>query len=172
MERMLHRGPYATGDTHGTPAAKRRFTWGSLIGFDSEFTRGDKWISGSMFAWNMFWLGVFGVVSVWNIFQRWPVSWWSRYWQVCSIGMPLAVGVVTTVWFTWGGVLDLRKMFAALRAVRPDARDDGMVVDHHNRDDPDSVAQAQAVAPPTSPAESREPRAGATAPAVQHGSTA
>jgi hypothetical protein len=38
-------------------------------------------------------------------------------------------------WFTIGGVLDLRAMFRRLHAYRPDARDDGTVIDHHNADE-------------------------------------
>ncbi|MCX6998206.1 MAG: hypothetical protein NTV49_14255 [Kiritimatiellaeota bacterium] len=117
MDRMLHRGAYALpGDA---PAEVRpRITWGRLAGFDREFTRGDKWISGGLFAWSMFWFGVFIVVCVWNLVRPWPVSWWSSYWHVVGILVPLFVGGLTTIWFTWGGARDLRHLFASLKTLR------------------------------------------------------
>ncbi len=54
MDRMLHRGKYAVEKDLTVTTQKRKFTLGSLIGFDREFTRGDKIISGSVFGWSMF----------------------------------------------------------------------------------------------------------------------
>jgi SSS family solute:Na+ symporter len=42
------------------------------------------------------------------------------------------IGVVTSVWFTWGGVRDLRRLFRSLRSVKRDALDDGTVVNRRN----------------------------------------
>jgi hypothetical protein len=39
---------------------------------------------------------------------------------------------VTLVWFTIGGLIDLRAFFHALKTMKRDARDDGRVVAHHN----------------------------------------
>jgi len=126
MDRLLHRGAYALpGDT--AAVVRTRITWGRLAGFDREFTRGDRWISGGLFGWSLFWFLVFVVVSFWNLARPWPVAWWSRYWHVVGVLVPLAVGVLTTVWFTWGGLRDLRRLFAALRTLRRDAQDDGRV---------------------------------------------
>jgi hypothetical protein len=52
-----------------------------------------------------------------------------------QIVVPLLVGIVTTVWFTWGGTRDLIHLFRALPHVKRDARDDGTVVNHHNLDE-------------------------------------
>jgi hypothetical protein len=43
--------------------------------------------------------------------------------------IPLGLGVVTTVWFTVGGISDLRRFFAALRGNLPDVTDNGVVQD-------------------------------------------
>jgi solute:Na+ symporter, SSS family len=136
MERMLHRGKYAV-DATGAAPAKRKFTWGSLIGFDKNFTFGDKILSGSLFCWSMFWFAVFVIVTVWNLFSRWPVKWWSTYWHIDAVLIPLGLGVVTTVWFTWGGIRDMIRMARALRTVTRDHRDDGTVLHHHNLNEPD-----------------------------------
>lgn len=136
LDRMLHRGKYALDDKPGqTPPPKPKFSLGRLIGFDHEFTRGDKLIAGFLFGWNMTWFSVFVICSVWNLFSPWPLKWWSNYWHVVAILMPLTVGVVTTVWFTWGGIIDLKKLMAAIKTARRNERDDGMVVDHRNFDE-------------------------------------
>lgn len=134
MDRMLHRGRYALEG--GSPeTAKRRFTWGSLMGFDREFTLGDKVISGSMFCWSMFWFAVFGVMTLWYLVRPWPLHVWSTYWHVNQVVVPLLVGIVTTIWFTWGGTRDLIRLFRALPHVKRDARDDGTVAGHRNLDE-------------------------------------
>lgn len=138
MDRMLHRGLYAVeGDA--AVNIKRRWTWGSLIGIDSEFTRGDKIIAGGLFGWSMFWFVAFVVMTVWYILRPWPQQVWSSYWHLTVIILPLLVGTVTTLWLTWGGVRDLLRLFKALPNVRRSALDDGSVAESQNRDEVNSV---------------------------------
>src|SRR2546430_3321275 len=40
---------------------------------------------------------------------------WSRYWLIFGVIVPFLVGLATTIWFTIGGVRDLRDFFRALR---------------------------------------------------------
>ncbi len=149
LDRMLHRGPYAVEAKPGdAPTAKPKFTWGMLIGFDREFTLGDKINAGSLFAWNMLLLAIFIVCTIWNLIAPWPLQWWANYWHVILIIVPLTLGVITTGWFTWGGIRDLKRAFQALKTVKRDARDDGMVVNHHNLDEPNSEPTAAGNASP------------------------
>ena len=141
MDRMLHRGAYAPASGDGSrleptqAAAHQRFSWGKLLGFDKEFTRGDKFISGGLFCWSMTWFLVFLIGTLWNLLRPWPVAWWTSYWRIQGVLLPLYIGVLTTAWFTWGGLRDMRRMFRALKTVRRDDRDDGTVVAHHNLDE-------------------------------------
>ncbi|PTX96701.1 sodium:proline symporter [Spartobacteria bacterium LR76] len=136
MERMLHRGKYAVKTEQGyeTVSAKR-VTWGRLIGFDEHFTLGDKFLAGGLFCWSMLWFGVLVMGSIWNLIAPWPIAVWSRFWFVVGIGIPVFFAVVTAIWFTWGGIRDMRLFFSRLRQERPDAEDNGMVVNHHNQSD-------------------------------------
>ena len=134
MDRMLHRGKFSL-EGASSETAKRKFTWGSLMGFDREFTIGDKLISASMFCWSMFWFAVFAVMTLWYLVRPWPLSVWSTYWHINQIVVPLLVGIVTTIWFTWGGTRDLIRLFRILPTVKRDARDDGTVVGHRNLDE-------------------------------------
>ena len=134
MDRMLHRGKYAL-DVDGNPAVSKppsKFSLQSWIGIDEHFSRGDKILSWSVFIWSMAWFVIFIVVTAWNLIAQWSVKQWSTYWHYELVIIPLLISGVTTIWFTWGGVRDLKRLFSALKTVKRNANDDGMVVNHHN----------------------------------------
>jgi len=120
LDAMLHREPAAN-----RPAW--RFSWGRIVGFDEHFSRGDKWIVGSLFAWSLLWFVVFLIGTAWNFIAPWPVAVWTGFWHVTGIGLPLVIAIVTGVWFTWGGVRDIRALFRALRTAKVDSSDNGFV---------------------------------------------
>ena len=141
MDRLLHRGVYeVASEKKFETTSRRRVTWGKLIGIDEHFTLGDKWLAGSLFGWSMLWFGVFVVGTVWNLIMPWPTSVWSYFWFVVGIGIPIAFALITAVWFTWGGVRDMRLFFRRLKEERVDLLDNGMVVNHHNLADPEPAA--------------------------------
>jgi len=41
---------------------------------------------------------------------------------------------VLVVWFTWGGLRDIRNLFRKLEKVKVNPNDDGMVVEHNSAD--------------------------------------
>jgi SSS family solute:Na+ symporter len=137
MERMLHRGIYARKDPEGVkkdPAPS--LSWVKrLIGFDKDFTRADRWICGTLFGYSVLLsaIAIFG--SVWNLISPWPNSVWSTFWNVVGIGIPIGLAVVTGIWFTWGGLRDMRDLFRRLDAEKINPLDDGTVVNHQNLDE-------------------------------------
>lgn len=139
MDRMLHRGEYAAiAEAAGEVTKKLKkqpFSLGKLIGYDSNFTRSDKWIAGVLFGWGVFWFLVVILGSVWNLISPWPTSVWVTYWHIVGIGLPILIAVVTGVWFTWGGIVDMGKLFQRLRNKVTNPLDDGTVVNHHNLDE-------------------------------------
>jgi len=136
MERMLHRGIYAVeSEKKFETKSRSRVSIGKLIGLDEHFTFGDKILAGGLFGWSMLWLAVFVVGTVWNLIAPWPMSVWSQFWFVVGIGIPVFFSLVTAVWFTWGGIRDMRLFFRRLKEERVDALDNGMVVNHHNLDE-------------------------------------
>jgi SSS family solute:Na+ symporter len=151
MDRMLHRGRYDTEARVGTPleTPRKRFTWGTLLGIDREFSFGDKLISISLFSWNMFWFLAFVVGCVWYFWRPWSLETWGRYWFMYSFVLPLFIGTITTVWLTWGGVRDLRRLFRDLRTCERSALDDGMVIDHRNLDEVAKEARNQKTRSPS-----------------------
>jgi len=145
MERMLHRGKYAVeSEKKFETMSSSRVTWGKLIGLDEHFTFGDKIIAGGLFGWSMIWFGVFVVGSLWNFLSPWPIHVWSAFWFVVGIGIPIAFALITSVWFAWGGIRDMRLFFSRLKGERVDSLDNGMVVNHHNLGESNEVLPSKA----------------------------
>jgi len=139
MDRMLHRGAYAVPGEPPTPIEPfwQRFRLTKMLGIDGEFTRGDRAIAYSIFGWGMLWFGVVIIGSAWNWWHPWPLAWWSNYWYFSGILLPLIIAMGTTIWFTIGGVGDLRNFFRKLKIEKRDVRDDGTVVGRQNWNDVD-----------------------------------
>jgi SSS family solute:Na+ symporter len=137
MDRVLHRGAYRrTEEAAATAAtAKKVGRWAKLIGFDENFSRGDKWIAGGIFGWSMTWFGVFLIGTAWNLIAPWPDRGWAMFWRIQAIVLPVVLGVGTTIWFAIGVTRDMRMFFARLRHERVDERDDGTVVGHRSLDE-------------------------------------
>lgn len=154
MDRMLHRGPYRRADdtTIEKPAllAKGNVVWNvlkTLSGIDEQFTRGDKILSISVMIYSLGWgFGSFVVIVLWNILSPWPDSYWVNWFFISNIVVAALIGVVSTVWFSIGGTLDLRLMFRRLRIHRVSELDDGRVIGHMNADD--AASKLGAIDPP------------------------
>jgi SSS family solute:Na+ symporter len=139
MDRMLHRGKYAKivqqmGEVTIEPARKKAH-WAKLVGFDNDFSLGDKWIAGVFTGWNLVFFVLFIVITVWNLIAPWQTQSWATYWEITAIGIPIFLAVVMAIWFTWGGVRDIRALFQRLEEQRVNALDNGMVVNHQNLDE-------------------------------------
>ncbi len=129
LDRMLHRGRYSIAED-GTPlpsVAKPPRTLAGLLGIDAQFSFGDKLQSILLFSWTIFWFALVLIFTMWNLLSPWPMHWWAKYWQIAGIYIPLSIFLMTTVWFTWGGVRDLRRLFTRLKTARRDIDDDGSV---------------------------------------------
>lgn len=138
LDRMLHRGKYAamTKLVGDVPIPhNRNIKWGKLIGMDDSFTLGDKWITACLFWWNMFWFSL--IVSISLLCLMWPLStsWWSGFRHVTGLYLPIVFAVVTGIWFTWGGIKDMRQLFQRLRHQRINDLDDGTVAEKQNLDE-------------------------------------
>ena len=139
MDRMLHRGKYAL-DQDGavsTPIKHRR-NLATLIGIDECYTRSDKIMHWSIFSYSMLLNLVAVVFVVWNVFyQRWPAHWWWLYSSIRGLYLALALGIITTIWFTFGAIRDLIRLFRTLPTLQRNDADDGRVRNHHNLGDPE-----------------------------------
>lgn len=138
MERMLHRGKYRkAGEKIVT---KPKWSWATafqkIIGIDSQYTRGDKILAYSVITYNLSWaFGSFVVLCIWNAIAPWPDQWWANWFQIYFLIVPAIIAVISTVWFSIGGTLDLRKMFHRLAEKHTNTLDDGSVIGHVSADD-------------------------------------
>ncbi len=133
LDRLLHRGHYNLGESidQKTPWTFRSL-WGKLIGIDDEYSKWDKVIAWSVFGFSIvfqFFIS-FVVVVIWNWFSPWPAEWWSWYFYIMVVVVGCVVGVVSTVWFMIGGVIDMKRLFKDLAARVNDPLDDGWVEGH------------------------------------------
>jgi SSS family solute:Na+ symporter len=138
MDRMLHRGKYAPIKKLTGEEIKQYETRNLLlraIGIDQDFSLGDKCIAVGLFAWMLLWFVVFVFGTIWNVLSPWPVSVWMTYWHITAIGIPIAITLVTTVWFTWGGSRDILRLFRRLKREKLNPLDNGMVIGHTNAGD-------------------------------------
>jgi SSS family solute:Na+ symporter len=146
MDQMLHRGKYAkVGELEQPNRTHSRLNIRGLLGIDAEFTVGDKWTTGVLFGWGMLWFVVLIVGSVWNWFAPWSNEAWLDFWYVVAIIMPVAWALVGTVWFTWGGIVDMVHLFQKLKTTTHNSLDNGVVVGHQNLDE-----KAGSAVPPAS----------------------
>jgi Na+/proline symporter len=146
LDRMLHRGKYSIGGEHEKVVhSKLRHLYNTLIGIDAEYTRGDKIIAWSVFVYSMVYQFLFAFVGVliWNWFSPLSPQWWSGYFLVTNLIVSAAVGVVSTVWFMIGGIMDMGKMFRDLEARKDNPLDDGWVEGHVSAADQALVARVE-----------------------------
>lgn len=138
MERMLHRGIYThKGDkvvVH-EPVTRHNILK-KLLGITAEYTPGDKVLAWSVFIYSMGWgFGSFVLLIIWNAISPWPDTWWAGWFLIQNIIVAGIIGVVTSIWFTIGGSVDLLRLFRRLSEEEVNVLDDGRVIGHLSADD-------------------------------------
>ena len=100
-----------------------------LVGIDDEYTRGDRIIAWASFFYMFVWrIGIASIgVMFWNMARPFPAEWWGSYYYVMTLCIPMVLGMVCTVWFIWGGIRDLIRLFRDLGIRVRDASDNGIV---------------------------------------------
>lgn len=133
LERMLHRGKYSID---GERKIKSPTTWkniyGKLIGITPDYTLGDKVIAWSTFIYTFIYgfIFVFCGAIIFNLISPRPLAWWSRYFLITSLVVPCIIAAISTVWFSIGGIVDLRRLFVDLAIRKNNPLDDGRVEGH------------------------------------------
>ena len=140
LERMLHRGIYADSETKPQIPWSFRSAFSKIIGIDQNYTKGDKILAWSVFLWS-FGYGFclcFLFIIIWNAVYPWPAHWWAIKFHITALFIPCIVAVISTVWFSIGGTVDLRRLFRSLAGKHDDFSDDGRV---HHQDDKEKTAE-------------------------------
>ena len=132
LDRMLHRGRYRDPDK----PEKLQYDWSlktifrKMIGITPEFTRADKIITWFIFAYSFGYVFLLSFVAVviWNLISPWPLEWWSTYFFVTQLAVATVIGVISTVWFFIGGIIDFCHFFKDLKLRQEDPLDNGQII--------------------------------------------
>ena len=140
LDKLLHRGEYnlehfvdKEADKSVIESAKeKKFNWKSLLGITPEYSKGDRILAWSVVIWSFYNFFFFLVEAIWNLKPewRWTEATWTNIWIFYSLPLSLLVGIVTTVWFTWGSSRDLYRLLKSLKeAQNTTDNEDGQVKD-------------------------------------------
>ncbi len=133
LDRMLHRGRYAIeGEKKLKSAWTWKSVWGKLIGITLEYSTGDKVIARAVFIYSFIYkfMIAFVLVVLLNVVSPWPLKWWGHYFLFTNLVIPGIAAVITTVWFSIGCSIDLRRLFRDLKNRVSNPLDNGMVDGH------------------------------------------
>ena len=125
MDRLLNRGKYSIKGEMKVVNQEPDLGW-KMFGMGKEFTKTDKLIYILNYVWTGMWTLVFIFGTVYNLSNPVSNSSWMTYWKY-YIYINIAVCSVIIVWFTLGGISDLRHMIKSLKTENRDHGDDGWV---------------------------------------------
>ena len=128
LDVLLHRGRHAIDSE--TNVVENRLSRGlKLLGMGKEFTKSDKAVYVLTFSMIAGWTLVFVVGTIYNLTHEVSDSAWAKFWQF-YVYLQLAIAAAVVVWFTVGGIRDLKDMLHRLDVMERDDTDDGVVRDH------------------------------------------
>ena len=134
LDRMLHRGKYGEEPPVEAVARSPRDNFfvrilRQMVGISQDYTLSDKIIAWGVFVFTFLYQFAltFIVVLVWHRFSPRDTAWWGKYFLVVSLIVPGVVAAISTVWFTIGGIKDLKQMFRDLRKRIDNPLDNGSV---------------------------------------------
>jgi len=131
MDKMLHRGQYAVASDVVVKTEKPIKKWMAKIGITKEFNLQDRIIYFFFSIWQLSWFCVFIVVIILHVFHDISDRIWSYYWKY-NMWMMAVLAIITLIWFTWGGIVDLKKMFKKLSSEDRDINDDGEIINSNS----------------------------------------
>jgi len=126
LDALLHR---TDDEAHAERVVLRSGGWRSVfrLGLDNpEFTKRDKVIYVVSYVWTGLQVLVFIVGTSLALTVGIDQAFWLTFWKVYVILLILLSGVVI-VWFTIGGIRDIKRMTSALATMERDPEDDGRV---------------------------------------------
>ena len=125
LDPLLHRGAYTVGNELRISDDVPTRGW-KVLGMGREFRPFDKVIYIATYAWTFSWVVVFIVGTALNVAGPVGDAPWMAFWKTYGT-VYLAASVMVIVWFSAGGLRDLRRMIADLKIMTRDHGDDGFV---------------------------------------------
>ena len=128
LDKLLHRGKYEVkaDQSENLIRAENISLWQRVAGITTDFKTSDKVIYFGIagFITIVFALLIFG--TVYHLTVGISDSGWSNIWHL-FIWMTIIISSATTLWFTIGGIKDIKTMFHLLGNTVRDKNDDGSV---------------------------------------------
>ena len=124
MDKMLHRGKYLIREEYTVVDEAPVKGW-RVLGMGREFTRSDKVIYVATYAWTASWVVVFVLGTVLSL-TRGAVS-WLPFWRTYVI-IYLVASIFVIIWFSAGGLINLKEMIRTLKVMKRDHTDSGFVM--------------------------------------------
>jgi hypothetical protein len=131
LDQLLHRGRYAGDDAtleQQSAGRKKPRTLMQLFGIDEDFSRLDKALYLFVTGWSFVWSGLFILGTILDSAFGFTVDTWIPFWRFYVL-LAVVLGVVSTVWFSIGGCVDLVDLLKRLKTVSRSSMDDGSVLD-------------------------------------------
>jgi SSS family solute:Na+ symporter len=125
MDKMLHRGAYRIQEEYTVVDAVPVKGW-KVLGMGREFTRWDKVIYVATYVWTASWVVVFVIGTVLNLTREVSTAAWLGFWRTYTM-IFLAVSVFVIVWFSIGGIINLKEMVRTLKVMKRDHSDHGFI---------------------------------------------
>jgi SSS family solute:Na+ symporter len=124
LDKMLHRGKYAVEVAAIDDKPVRGLK--ALLGIDSSFTFKDKILYCGVTGFTVAMAAVFVAGTIYNLIFTVSAESWTQFWYF-YVWLALILNIVTTIWFTWGAFINLRRMYQMLKTLVRDDTDDGRV---------------------------------------------
>ena len=125
MDMLLNRGRYSIKGEMAVINKDPELGW-KIFGMGAEFTKSDKLIYILNYGWTGMWTLIFIIGTVYNLSNPVSDSSWMKYWEY-YIYLNMAVSIIIIVWFTVGGISDLKHMISNLKSDYRNHKDDGWV---------------------------------------------
>lgn len=126
MDQLLHRGEYAMEDGTKRKAPQPRRGW-AVFGMGDEFSTGDRilFIGSYSYIFIFFTVFIIGTVLMLSM-EISDRAWGEFWWWFCVVILIMTAAV--TLWVSFGGIKNLKELYATLAALRRNEADDGTVV--------------------------------------------
>tara|TARA_B100000212_G_scaffold209555_1_gene158243 strand:+ start:354 stop:2426 length:2073 start_codon:yes stop_codon:yes gene_type:complete len=127
MDKLLNRGKYSIKKETKIINEEVKPIF-KIFGIGKEFTIEDKIIYLVSYVWNIFFTLVFIFGTIYNLYNDVSDESWMMYWKY-QVYINIVFSFIIIIWFTIGGVIDIKKMFISLDSDKRDHGDSGWVED-------------------------------------------
>lgn len=125
MDKLLNRGEYSIEDEIRVIDKKKKSIW-KIFGVGNKFTIEDKLIYVISFVWNLSFIIIFIIGTIYNLSNDVSDDAWMVYWKY-QVNINIFFSFIIIIWFTIGGIVDIKKMFQSLSTSERDHDDSGWV---------------------------------------------